>query len=75
MDRRSFLMATTLAAAGTVAPKVGHAAASKTYVLVHGAGHGGWCWSKVASICADAVTRETDANRARRALAFAVKVD
>src|SRR5690349_12899671 len=23
---------------------------SKTYVLVHGAWHGGWCWSKVAAI-------------------------
>ena len=50
MDRRSFLTATTLAAAGTVAPKIGHAASSKTYVLVHGAWHGGWCWSKVTSI-------------------------
>lgn len=26
------------------------ARASKTFVLVHGAWHGGWCWSKVASI-------------------------
>jgi pimeloyl-ACP methyl ester carboxylesterase len=25
-------------------------AASKTFVLVHGAWHGGWCWSRVASI-------------------------
>ena len=50
MDRRSFLAATALAATGTAAPKTGGAAASKTYVLVHGAWHGGWCWSKVASI-------------------------
>ncbi len=26
------------------------AAAPKTFVLVHGAWHGGWCWSEVASI-------------------------
>jgi len=23
---------------------------SKTFVLVHGAWHGGWCWNKVASV-------------------------
>jgi len=50
MDRRSFLAATALAAAGTAAPTLGRAAASKTFVLVHGAWHGGWCWSKVSSI-------------------------
>jgi pimeloyl-ACP methyl ester carboxylesterase len=50
MDRRSFLAATTLSAAATAVPQIGQAAASKTYVLVHGAWHGGWCWSKVASI-------------------------
>lgn len=35
------------AAAGTV---LGHAAgtAPRTFVLVHGAWHGGWCWSRVA---------------------------
>jgi len=49
MDRRSFLAATALAATAA-APKMGHAAAAKTFVLVHGAWHGGWCWSKVASI-------------------------
>jgi pimeloyl-ACP methyl ester carboxylesterase len=50
MDRRSFLAATALSAAGTAVPKIGRAAASKTYLLVHGAWHGGWCWSKVALI-------------------------
>src|SRR4051794_21284173 len=51
MDRRSFLATAALAAAGAgAAPRVGRAAASKTFVLVHGAWHGGWCWSKVSSI-------------------------
>jgi pimeloyl-ACP methyl ester carboxylesterase len=50
MDRRSLLAAAALSAAGTAVPKAGRAAAAKTYVLVHGAWHGGWCWSKVASI-------------------------
>ena len=51
MDRRSFL-ATGAMAATTVsaAPSVGRAAAPKTFVLVHGAWHGGWCWAGVASI-------------------------
>ena len=50
MDRRSFLAAAALSAAGTAVSKIGRAAASKTYLLVHGAWHGGWCWSKVALI-------------------------
>lgn len=50
MDRRSFLATTALATASAATPTIGRAAASKTYVLVHGAWHGGWCWSKVASI-------------------------
>jgi pimeloyl-ACP methyl ester carboxylesterase len=50
MNRRSFLVTTALAAAGATAPRLAAAATSKTYVLVHGAWHGGWCWSKVASI-------------------------
>jgi len=43
--RRSFLKA------GLVAATVGSAAAQsseKTYVLVHGAWHGGWCWKEVS---------------------------
>jgi pimeloyl-ACP methyl ester carboxylesterase len=50
MDRRSFLAAGAVTAAGSALPSIARAAASKTYVLVHGAWHGGWCWSKVASI-------------------------
>src|SRR5262245_55135541 len=50
MDRRSFLAGSALAAAGTAAPTLARAAGSKTFVLVHGAWHGGWCWSKVAAV-------------------------
>src|SRR5215469_5914508 len=51
MDRRSFLKTSAIAAAATgAAPTFGRAAAAKTFVLVHGAWHGGWCWSKVAAI-------------------------
>jgi pimeloyl-ACP methyl ester carboxylesterase len=50
MNRRSLLATAALAAAGTAAPAVVRAAAPKTFVLVHGAWHGGWCWSKVAAI-------------------------
>jgi hypothetical protein len=45
MDRRAFLATTALSAAGVMAPRMTRAAASKTYVLVHGAWHGGWCWT------------------------------
>src|SRR5438477_341992 len=50
MDRRAFLATTAMAAAGTATTGIARAAAGKTFVLVHGAWHGGWCWSKVASI-------------------------
>jgi pimeloyl-ACP methyl ester carboxylesterase len=50
MDRRSFLATAALAAAGTAAPSLAQAQTSKTFVLVHGAWHGGWCWGKVAAI-------------------------
>lgn len=50
MDRRSFIAGSAIAAATSTVPTVARAAASRTYVLVHGAFLGGWCWSKVASI-------------------------
>jgi pimeloyl-ACP methyl ester carboxylesterase len=51
MKRRSFLATTAVAAASAAALRPSAAAAaSKTFVLVHGAWHGGWCWSKVAAI-------------------------
>ena len=53
MNRRSFLATTAAAAAVTASasvPRLGATPAAKTFVLVHGAWHGGWCWSKVAAI-------------------------
>jgi pimeloyl-ACP methyl ester carboxylesterase len=51
MNRRSFLATTAVAAAaGAAAPGGRAAAAGRTFVLVHGAWHGGWCWSRVAQI-------------------------
>jgi pimeloyl-ACP methyl ester carboxylesterase len=50
MNRRSFIVSTALAAAGASGTRVAIAAAPRTFVLVHGAWHGGWCWDKVAPI-------------------------
>ena len=50
MDRRTFLTTTAAVTATEGASGVARAAATKTYVLVHGAWHGGWCWTKVAAI-------------------------
>ena len=50
MDRRTFLTTTAAVTATAGASGVARAAAAKTYVLVHGAWHGGWCWTKVAAI-------------------------
>src|SRR5436309_5946121 len=49
MDARSFLAATAAVAAGAAAPLAARAATGKTFVLVHGAWHGGWCWAKIAA--------------------------
>jgi pimeloyl-ACP methyl ester carboxylesterase len=49
MNRRSFL-ATGAVAAAAGASAARAAPAAKTFVLVHGAWHGGWCWSKIAPI-------------------------
>ncbi len=50
MKRRDVLK--TMAVAGLAAGAVGKVAtaqnAAQTFVLVHGAWHGGWCWSRVA---------------------------
>lgn len=48
MNRRSFFVGAALAAAATGAMRVARAASPRTFVLVHGAWHGGWCWGKVA---------------------------
>jgi pimeloyl-ACP methyl ester carboxylesterase len=51
-NRRNLLQgmgATSLAAATTATPTLGQTQRrQKTYVLVHGASHGGWCWRRVA---------------------------
>jgi pimeloyl-ACP methyl ester carboxylesterase len=49
MNRRSVLASAAVAAAAVAAPTVIRAATGKTFVLVHGAWHGGWCWGKVAA--------------------------
>ncbi len=55
MTKRGFLKSLTAATTGTVAG-VGHAGTAspsnkaRTFVLVHGAWHGGWCWRRVADI-------------------------
>lgn len=52
MRRRSFLASAAVAAAASAGASgsARAAAGTKTFVLVHGAWHGGWCWSKVAAI-------------------------
>ncbi|MDX2144016.1 MAG: alpha/beta hydrolase [Rhodospirillaceae bacterium] len=47
LTRRATLA--TSAAVATVSIRPTHAATGKTYVLVHGAWHGGWCWREVAA--------------------------
>jgi pimeloyl-ACP methyl ester carboxylesterase len=50
MHRRTLLTAAAAASAAGVMPRRTRAQAAKTFVLVHGAWHGGWCWAKVAAI-------------------------
>ena len=50
MDRRSFLASSGVAAAAAAGMTgTAVAAAPRTFLLVHGAWHGGWCWSRVAA--------------------------
>src|SRR5437870_587324 len=50
MDRRTFLATAAAATSAAATSGRARAAGGKTFVLVHGAWHGGWCWSKVAAI-------------------------
>jgi pimeloyl-ACP methyl ester carboxylesterase len=50
MNARSLLATAAVVTATGAAPMRAAATRSKTFVLVHGAWHGGWCWSRVASI-------------------------
>jgi pimeloyl-ACP methyl ester carboxylesterase len=52
-DRRTFLAATVAAIAGVASVRCARGVSTtpgktKTFVLQHGAWHGGWCWSRVA---------------------------
>src|SRR4051794_2568326 len=42
------LVGATSLAAATAAPVASAEASGQTFVLVHGAWHGGWCWRRVA---------------------------
>jgi hypothetical protein len=46
--RRTMLAAGIGAAAASGAASANAESAPKTFVLVHGAWHGGWCWRRVA---------------------------
>lgn len=50
LNRRTMLAATaaTTAAALSGVPALAQTSAPRTFVLVHGAWHGGWCWRRVA---------------------------
>ncbi|MES2415443.1 MAG: alpha/beta hydrolase [Pseudomonadota bacterium] len=50
MDRRNVMGFATAAAFLAASPIVRAATASQTFVLVHGAFHGGWCWARVAQL-------------------------
>jgi pimeloyl-ACP methyl ester carboxylesterase len=55
ISRRGFLKASSVATAGavTAVAHTGFASASdkfRTFVLVHGAWHGGWCWRRVTDV-------------------------
>jgi len=56
--RRSGAAAVGMAALDTT-PAIAQTNARKTFVLVHSAWHGGWCWRRVADILEDTATRFT----------------
>ena len=48
LERRSLLLAGAAAPLASATPAVAQGPTGKTYVLLHGAWHGGWCWRTVA---------------------------
>src|SRR5215470_3511918 len=53
ISRRDVVAGATLGAAVTAlgeAPAAAQTGTQKTFVLVHGAWHGGWCWRRVADL-------------------------
>ena len=49
MKRRDLMLAAGVATMAGTAQAQDNAGKSKTYVLVHGAWHGGWCWRDIAA--------------------------
>jgi pimeloyl-ACP methyl ester carboxylesterase len=50
MERRTFMTATAaIAASSVISPVASQPRQQYTFVLVHGAWHGGWCWRDLAS--------------------------
>jgi pimeloyl-ACP methyl ester carboxylesterase len=51
LTRRTFLAGASTAAALTIVPTaIAQSQSGTTFVLVHGAWHGGWCWDQVADL-------------------------
>jgi pimeloyl-ACP methyl ester carboxylesterase len=50
VSRRAVVAGLTVAAAGAGAPAALAQSAPRTFVLVHGAWHGGWCWRRVSDL-------------------------
>lgn len=52
MSRRAAVIGTATLAATVASSRLSAQTATKTFVLVHGAWHGGWCWKRVSDILA-----------------------
>jgi pimeloyl-ACP methyl ester carboxylesterase len=50
ISRRQAVAALAAAPVATIVDVAGAATASATFVLVHGAWHGGWCWARVSPL-------------------------
>ena len=54
ITRRGIIASATAAGLGVAAsgatPATAQTGAAKTFLLVHGAWHGGWCWRRVADL-------------------------
>ena len=50
MKRRNLMAMAAAGLAASVQAAEPRKTAAKTYVLVHGAYHGGWCWTHVAAL-------------------------
>ena len=60
LTRRTMLSAATVGVgAAAIGATPARAQARKTFVLVHGAWHGGWCWRRVADLLERQGTRSS----------------